>query len=517
MTATGVSRPKAALLCCAALLACHPVAAQLGPIDTGGYAEYRFDHIAGRKSDSPVAHRLAVRTDFATYVWRPWILTASGGINVVYGNADSGSSTRESTSLGGNLRLNFVPRSRFPLSIYFMDTDENSEAAAVRASGATRQYGFTQQLHTERLGRYSLDWQAGESSSFSETSIFVSRNRNYERLQFTADKSAGAHRFGITSRYLDLTSDTPNSTTESLRHTLRHNFRSSKNLTWRNDAFLNDEIQTNEVFSSDRRYYQFNSMLTWIPETRRRVLVTGRGLFQGSDSLTPLSEFGQQTASLSANANYYLTDRLTVSGGVGAILGMSDDRGDTSSHFQQLSTSYRSTSGRLWGGAYTYRGNAVLANRFDDNATQSTERQFIVSTVGHGLKKRLNISRLGQVQIQLSQDVGTSMDTLGRERNQLRHSLHLTTGSSGESVERFVRFSLTDQRTFGDERRINQLANLQLSLRGRPDSNRQWTGNISLQYGKNRLREPLALASAAESLGYSVNLDYRHAELWGVS
>lgn len=500
-----------------ALLVWQTAQAQLGPVDTGGYAEYRFDHIAGGNADSPVAHRFALRTDFATYVWRPWLLTASGGINVVYGTSDSATTSRESTSLGGNLRLDFLPRSRFPLSIYFRDTDEDSEAASVRTSGATRQYGFTQQLHTDRFGRYKLDWQQGESSSLSETSILVGRHRRFERAEFSADKSVGAHRFGLTSRYLDLTSDAPDSRTESIRHTLRHNFRGGANFTWRNDAFLNDETQTNEVFWSDRRYYQFNSILTWIPETRRRLLITGRGLLQGSDALTSMSDFGQTTGALSANANYYLTERLTVSAGLGATRGSSDERGNNTTHFQQVSTAYRSSPTPFLGGSYSYRGNIVLGNRRDDNVAEQIERRIAVATLGHGFTRRLEAGRLGKIQFRVSQDAGSSFDSLGRERNQLRHSLHFTSGSSGDTIERFVRLSLTDQRTFADERRINQLANLQLSLRGRPDSDRQWTGNVSLQYGRNRLQKPLQQAGDSESLGYSVNLDYRHANLWDVS
>ena len=40
---------------------------------------------------------------------------------------------------------------------------------------------------------------------------------------------------------------------------------------------------------------------------------------------------------------------------------------------------------------------------------------------------------------------------------------------------------------------------------------------MSLQYGRNRLQKPLQQAGDSESLGYSVNLDYRHANLWDVS
>lgn len=510
-------RGRAAVLGLCASLACQPLAAQIGPLDLGGYAEYRFDHIAGGNAGSPVAHRFAVRTDFATYVWRPWLLTASGGLNVVYGTSDTGAVSRESTSLGGNIRLNFLPRSKFPLAVYYIDTDDDTEAASIRTSGSTRQYGFTQQLHTKRLGRYSLDWQQGESSSLSDTSILVHHNRRYERAQLSVDKAVGAHRFGLSSRYFDLSANAPGSRTEALRHTLRHNFRSGTTFTWRNDAFLNDENQTNEIFWSDRRYYQFNSLVTWLPETRRRLLVTGRGLFQGSESLTPLSDFSQHATSASANASYYLTDRLTLTAGLGAARGSSDERGDTQSHFQQVSAAYRSAAVPALGGNYAWRANVAAANRLDDNDTERVERQIGVITLGHSFNKSLDVAALGPIQLKLSQDVGTNADTTGRKREQLRHSVHVTTGSRGDTIERFVRLSLTDQRTFGDERRTNQLVNLQLSLRGRPDNDRQWTGNMSVQYGRNRLQFPAEFAGDAESLGYSVNLDYRHANLWGVS
>jgi hypothetical protein len=49
------------------LLTCTQAAAQIGPVDTRGYVEYRYIYQAGSDRDGRGAHGAALRTDLATY------------------------------------------------------------------------------------------------------------------------------------------------------------------------------------------------------------------------------------------------------------------------------------------------------------------------------------------------------------------------------------------------------------------------------------------------------------------
>ena len=304
--------------------------------------------------------------------------------------------------------------------------------------------------------------------------------------------------------------------TESLQHTFRHTFRTGINFSWRNVAYYVDEMQRNENTDSDRNYYQFSSIVNWTPNTRRRMLISGRGLLQGSENGTPLIQFGQELASLSGMATYYLTERLTVSGAAGVSRSDSDDHGQAQVHYEQLSTAFRSLPVALWGGSYSYNTNILLANR-ESRDEAGTEAQTVAGvTLGHGYSRRLPLGSAIRAQLRLDQGVGTNVSSDGRERNLLRHGLHVMTSARGNRVERNVRLSLTDRRTFGNEQRVDQLANLQLSLSSGQTIDRQWSGNVSVQYGRNEVVEPLEAAGTSTSIGYSVGLDYRHNNLWGV-
>ena len=129
-------------------------------------------------------------------------------------------------------------------------------------------------------------------------------------------------------------------------------------------------------------------------------------------------------------------------------------------------------------------------------------------TLGHGYSRRLPLGSANWAQLRLDQGVGTNVSSDGRERNLLRHGLHVMTSARGNRVERNVRLSLTDRRTFGNEQRVDQLANLQLSLSSGQTIDRQWSGNVSVQYGRNEVVEPLEAAGTSTSIGYSVGLDF---------
>ena len=84
-------------------------------------------------------------------------------------------------------------------------------------------------------------------------------------------------------------------------------------------------------------------------------------------------------------------------------------------------------------------------------------------------------------------------------------------------MSRYFRFAVTDQRTYGDERRSFQLLDVQYSLQGNLTRDRTWDLNTSAQYGLRGQSKPAQLETESTSVAYSVSASYRHANLFDVS
>ena len=504
-----------------AMLSPCPGMAQMGPLATDGYLEYRFDHVGGTNSAN--SNGAILKTNLSTYFWRPWILTATGNVSFSQNEADSTIGTQKSVVTQGGLRLNFLPRSRFPLTIYYEDRGGKSDSDAYSRSGTTRDYGLLQQFMSKRFGHYALDWQKGYTDSLNDGVIQVQTRKDYDRLRLDVSKSIGRNTFLLGSRRLEVTAISPGQRLNSIRHNFRHSFRPGSRVDIRNTFYYGDEQQETDTVAVDRVFQQFSSTLSWRPRTEKRLLLTGRGLLQSSESLTQFLTTGQKSASLSATASYEYSDRVMLSGSVGVLSAGTDTSASTFSTYQQAGATYRSTEHNFLGGTYAFRARTAIGSRTDpgdvgdigDNRDEDT--RILTTGVGHSLGRSFAVQYLGSVQLRASQDVATSHDTNGREINTLRHGIFLATSGQSADYTRYLRVSLTDQRSFGDERRVYQLADLQLSLRRQISRDRNWNGNITLQYGRREQYKPLESAAAGASFSYSVNLSYRHANLFDVS
>ena len=498
-----------------AVLSLRPGMAQMGPLSTDGYLEYRFDHVGGTASAQ--SHGAILRTNLSTYFWRPWILTATGNVSFSQNAADSTMGTQKNAVKQGGLRLNFLPRSRFPLTLYYEDRGGQSDSDAYRRSGTTRNYGFLQQFTSKRYGHYALDYQKGFTDSLNAGVVQVKTRKDYDRLRLDVSKSIGRNTFLFGSRILGVTAISPAQRLDSIRHNFRHTFRPGSRVDIRNTYFYGDEQQETDTVAVDRVFQQFSSTLSWRPRTEKRLLLTGRGLLQSSESPTQFLTAGQQSASLSATASYEYSDRVMISGSTGLLLAETDTSASTFSTYQQAGATYRSTEHDFLGGSYSFRTRTAIGNRTDLGDVGDEGTQILTTGVGHNLGRSFEVRRIGSVQMRASQDVATSHDTQGREINTIRHGIFLTTSGQSADYTRYFRVSMTDQRSFGDERRTYQLADMQVSLRRQISRDRNWNGNITLQYGRREQYKPIENSAAGASFSYSVNLSYRHANLFDVS
>ncbi|MDH5617920.1 MAG: hypothetical protein OEZ11_04700 [Gammaproteobacteria bacterium] len=501
-----------------ALISCSAAVAQVGPINPTGYLEYRYLYQAGTGREATGANGLALRTDLSTYIWRPWLLSVKGSLMVqdFRGSTESGPAT--SSIAQGGIWLNFLARSQYPLTIYYEDFDADYDSQPYQRTARTRSHGFRQQLTSKRYGTYSLEWRNGETDSLYLDGISLPTRNMNDKWEFKGRQSFGRNNFSLLSRKLLIDAREPDIRTDSLRHAMRHWFRAGPRFNLQNTYFVTDEEVSSDFVQSDRIYQQLFSLATWRPDAANRWFLTGRGLFQDNESSNQATGSGQSNVSLSGTASYRLTDRVSLTGALGVSRTKNADMAAASdTGYQHLGVAYASIGYPLWGGIYQFSGRGSIENRTENGALTGGERQELKSDVGHSLGRSFETDGGNRIDIRGIQRLTTSHDSFGATLNVLRSSVYATSGVAEEQLSRYLRLSVTDQRSFGDERRSFQLLDLQYSLQGTLGRDRSWNLDASAQYGLRSQDEPESMQSESRSLAYSVSVAYRHANLFDVS
>src|SRR5210317_2253944 len=181
----------------------------MGPVDADGYVEYRYSQFNGEAIDMRSSHGLLARTNLSTFFWRPWILNATANLSFAERKADARIGDEKSGDIYGGLRLNFLARSKFPLTLYYDDFDGSVDSDINTRSGRTKRYGFLQQYTSRRLGSYSLEWRTGSTDRVYEDGFRVPERNESESWQFRGRKAFGRNLFSLSSRNLVVDSETP--------------------------------------------------------------------------------------------------------------------------------------------------------------------------------------------------------------------------------------------------------------------------------------------------------------------
>lgn len=498
-------------------LACGGASAQMGPVDAEGYVEYRYSQFNGAGLSTRNSHGVLARTNLSTFFWRPWILNTTGHLAFSQRKADARLGDEKSGEIFGGLRLNFLARSAFPLSLYYEDRDGSVDSDVNSRSGRIKTYGAIQRFTSRRLGAYSFEWRKGSIDTLYQDGFRLPQISESENWQFLARKTIGRNLFTLASRGQDVNSQIPERTNNNLRHSLRHSFRIGAGLDVTNTAFLSDEELDSEMLSTGRTYRQLNSVVSWRPMTAKRLLISGRGLIQDSEFSNTMQTTEARSASASATANYQYSDRVNLTAGFGYVVAENNGGTSTESMFQRLGANYNSVSFPLFSGAYRYLGRVSVGNQSNPHDSERGDRRDIATSLGHSFSRSLNIGAGSDWDLRLSQQVSTFHDTDSHERNALQHSIAFTNGARSGNMSRYFRFSLLDQRDFADNRRTYQLANMQYSVQGQLTRDRSWNINAMVQYGRRVQEKPVSQALDTASLSYSVTMNYRHIDFLDIN
>lgn len=492
------------------------VNAQFGPIQTRGYLEYKFDHTAVERGTEAQSHAVALRTDFSTYFWRPWLAQLSGTLVATESRTGYLDRTDQTSLLQGGLRAFLMPRSRYPLSVFYENFFDESVNAEIRSDAKRQSMGLLQQLNTRRLGTYSLEFRRSSIDRLRADGYFTPLDSVTNLWQLNGRKTFGKNTLNIMSSSLEIDSTIPQSYRDIVRHSIRHSWRIGQMISVQNTLFLTDEQNQFESRNTLREFNQFSSIATWRPRTSRRLLLSGRGLFQdtATNGDSPLLE--QDRAFLSVSANYELTDHVSLFGNVGYSNRSDTVTGKSDSLYQQLGSTYTSDLIELGEGKYNYSGRLFAGNRSDDTALVSTEVQGINAELAHGYVRALTAFGGRRFDLRLTQQVVTTRDTADQERNSLRHAAHLASSGEWGSTTHYFRAGIIDQRDSGNEKRLYQLGDVSYSVQGNIDRYRSWNVNLMAQFGRREQDEPIMMAGRSRSSSYRVDMYYRHAELFEV-
>ena len=446
-----------------------------------GY-NYRMERNEG--SADLEEHIPVLRLNASGYLYRPWVGTLEGGLQLQANRASLDSGRTESDNVSGDLRLRLFPLSRFPLELFAerVNTDVDSELSGFSLD-RTR-YGILQRYNTEAGTGFRFRYEHTDLTNLSEQNTIdveertdvadffeaaVQRTLNHHNLSFNTDLSR-----------VD-TLDHPRETTTSFS-ALRHSYRPGPDLSAEDMLTYSRTSREEELFKLDTNILQLTSYAFWRPAFDRplRLNATLRAVSRENDSDSAMSSTAN-SASTSLFANYELNESWLLTGGVGGTgTDIEDDRSTTS--FQTVRATYNSTTAALLGFEANLFGRVNVSNDTEDNDSVQNYGAQIGYRVGRGWRMGD-----GSARAELRQSISQDQDTDEFSATRLLTDISLQWSLQDRNRSTIARVSLSDSRTEPqglDVRNVDgdfQIANAQLSVNHRFSSDTSIIGNITLQ------------------------------------
>jgi len=503
---------------CGLLLAFPGLAWGLPPVTgdleyTGRYA--RADGAGpSRRSESHVG---TLHLGTSTPLWEPWIahLRARVGFSVSETETRGGGEEPSSTTgrlRTGELELNVLPSSRFPLRIWAdrRDSRLNDDVQLIGVLGVDRsvtRYGLQQQYTSDAGARYVfrieetvVKEEADEDRRDERLNWSLSASQRWTEHDLAVDLSQDRTREGLTERSTD-------------RDLLaaRHRYAPrDKNYTLNNLASLTRRDTSTPLSGSRFTQNQLSSTGFWRSPGARPLQVTGNLRVVDTRSEFGDDETTDQLADVSVGASYQRDENWRFDATSGVSLRDRDDGSDLS-HRHSARADYSSTRRPIGGFDYRWDADARVGYRGGDETEDSAE--FGVG-LGHTLDRDLADGRYGRVRSTLQQSASQTWSSNDDDRSDLLHGAFLYWDHSVGEVNAFGQLQATDARQFNsnDADRVFQLVNLQLSVQQQLTREQSISGNASYQASRSGETGDMSDWQPSTSLG----LIYTHQQLFGV-
>ena len=497
------------------ILFATPVAAQMGPVQHSGYLEYNYRLSQADQVPRSTSHNGTWRMQARTWFWRPYILRMFGDLGLTQTNGGTSRDSESSTLVTGGLNALAFSRSRFPLRLYFEQRDSRSESGPIDSDLSSRNWGFAQQLSTNKVGNYILEYRNSDVESLYIDGIRDLRKTNLELWSLTASANSGRNQVDFTGNLRDLERNTTLRAEDRLTLNLRHRFRHSSRFYIEDTTFFSDDSISYDSLDRTRQLFQFNGRSQWVPQTKRPLRVTGSMVVRSIESGSNGFESSMSSASLLGSAVYQATRRLNVAVNVALVNSMPEDGPDSSSVLQRVRTTYRSDFIDLGDFRYDWGGTAEIGNRRQRSHGEDAVQDGLLSLY-HGISRNGFIGVGRQLSLSFTQRASTRADTLDRREHSLNHTLAASLNQQKGRSSNYIRLSATDRRATGTRENTFQLVTLQAASRMQVTRKRSFSGSVNVQYSSNSSESEDQERMAGSAVSYGANLSYNERDLFGV-
>ena len=421
----------------------------------------------------------------SSFIWQPWFALVGGGLTLSEDTSDSTDQEPVKTNfLSGNLQFNLFPTSRFPFQFYYNESRNKLEDNFFDRETVTTEYGMSQQYRSQDGNNHyltkfiqnqrevkGLDSIAFESLFFSSNHQFTNQSINtdilFDRIE-NEGRNEQAESYSLTGRH---SSGGANFALENLVST---------------SNVENDFLQS----KSDAKTAQISSLLSWQPEGRDDIYLTG-GVrlsdleFNLSQASTTAENQQSSTKNSTANLNqgfvYNYSERVTISESANAALVESGDQQEFSAS-ESVSVTYTSDRYILDAGDYGWAVGSSFNNQHGDIETvQSLNNRF-----SHSLSSDFSAQDRYVLRTNLSQSLSQNVRTNQDDGKSADHAFSITWSGSSAKNRSVLRFSISDSRSLDEEDNSFQLANAQYSGFFRFNRHTRLFGDITLQKSRQK-------------------------------
>jgi hypothetical protein len=494
-----------------------------------------YDARVTRTSGEPGAWTQLVTASVgtSTYIYQPWLATVGGnlGLSSSWANSGAGRGIDETTGaevhnrmrsrdqfVTGALRLDLVPRSRFPAEIQYERQDSRSDSALLSSIDFRRQtFGMTQRY---RPANNAYDLMGNFEHRTEEGTGFRNRQNS---LQGTFGKQWKSHDVQLAAAHSRATAEAANDETRFTSLVARHSYVPSSELSINSSANVTRTEEFAGDFGSDLQVLQLASVGLYHKEGSPYTLtgsLRGVALREGESGGDTVTSMG---ATLGGNYEVNRNLRLSASAGMGlnnSTIGRSSTfNGTFGLSYQGDTLTFREINYGWFAGATASTG---LANTDTDRIRQHS----MGLQVGHNASRQWTLSPATSMTVNAAQTLsGTfsrssdddQLESGRRSDRQLLNTVAATLQNQVDNRTASARASFSDSLQLGGDGGRFQLFDVQLSGTYDFGQGRTIAGDLSyqrtVQRGGSGLEGELA---GGGSHGISGDISFRQLQLFGV-
>lgn len=484
------------------MVICYAPAAYSASLNLAGNISYNYMSTTPSSGDTTSTQYITGALSGGSYIWQPWFVVWGGSLAL----SQTTSGSTQSNTGTGDINLNILPRSRFPLDLGYSVTNSSVQSPSTDASPFgygvnTRSQQFKIRESYTSYGGMNLNawynmaqWSTDSASQNDVTTdsmgMWLGQRLTDQNLQFTANS--------FTTK-TEGTGRSNNSTTMTMNHDFAPGPEFSVNTLVSKVDTKNTDIKTTESSNLNA-----SSNFYWRPDYR--PLSMSGGVRFGESSL---ASGKNQDVNVFIGGSYTLSRSLRANANVTGSMRESAGGGRTASSTQSLGLNYSGDTIYLGKIAYHWSAGGNASNQVNTGTSNVPDALTVSGNFSHDGQRSWSLSERSRINFSLGQGVNlaenfnTSILTKG-----LSHSARLGWNTSDDESTTSSWLSFTDSRTISDPVTGTQMASAQFSRTQNVSRLSSLQGNLNLTASR-----PIGGSFTKTAGG---NAEYQHSRLFGI-